>query len=381
MTFVAFKILLHDRAKYVALVLGISFATLLISQQSAIFHSLMHASTREILEANQADIWVMKSSVETLDQGYPIAELTVNRVRSVPGVEWAVPYYLSASQLRTEDGRMKMVQLVGIDDLSMVGAHQQMLVGDVEDLRQPDAIIMDIAGYANVFPGAPPSVGTVVEIGQRRAVIVGLCYIGTSWSGLPRVYTRRSLGVEMARETLNPVTYVLARSTSGQSPKEVANQIAQSTGMKARTRADFMDDTRIWILKYSGIAENFGITIMMGVIIGVAIVGQTFYMFSVENLKQFATLKAIGVSNWSILQMIMTQALFVSVIGFCLGIGTANLFFAMSSTQLSGGLRGMFMHPFIFLGSGVFIVLVTMLACVISVRKVLTVDPAIVFRG
>jgi putative ABC transport system permease protein len=185
----------------------------------------------------------------------------------------------------------------------------------------------------------------------------------------------------MARETLNPVTYVLARSTSGQSPKEVANQIAQSTGMKARTRADFMDDTRIWILKYSGIAENFGITIMMGVIIGVAIVGQTFYMFSVENLKQFATLKAIGVSNWSILQMIMTQALFVSVIGFCLGIGTANLFFAMSSTQLSGGLRGMFMHPFIFLGSGVFIVLVTMLACVISVRKVLTVDPAIVFRG
>jgi putative ABC transport system permease protein len=120
---------------------------------------------------------------------------------------------------------------------------------------------------------------------------------------------------------------------------------------------------------------------MMGVIIGVAIVGQTFYMFSVENLKQFATLKAIGVSNWSILQMIMTQALFVSVIGFCLGIGTANLFFAMSSTQLSGGLRGMFMHPFIFLGSGVFIVLVTMLACVISVRKVLTVDPAIVFRG
>jgi putative ABC transport system permease protein len=341
----------------------------------------MHASTRDILEANQADIWVMKSSVETLDQGYPIAELSVNRVRSIPGVQWAVPYYQSTAQLRTEDGRMKIVQLVGIDDLSMVGAPQEMLIGTLDDFHQPDAIVMDIAGYTNIFPGVEPQVGATVEIGQRRAVVVGICYIGASWSGMPRVYTRRSLGVSMARETLNPVTYVLARAAPEHSPEEVAKQITTATGLKARTRSEFMDDTQAWILKYSGIAENFGITILMGVVIGVAIVGQTFYMFSVENLKQFATLKAIGINNWVILRMIMTQALFVSTIGYCLGIGAANLFFAMTSTQLSGGLRGMFMHPFIFLGSGVFIVLVTLLACVVSVQKVLTVDPAVVFRG
>lgn len=378
---VAFKILLHDKAKYVALILGVSFATLLISQQSAIFHSLMHASTRDIIEANQADIWVMKPSVETLDHGYPIAELSVNRVRSVPGVQWAVPYYQSTAQLRTESGTMKLVQLVGIDDLSMVGAPQEMLIGKVDDLLGQDAIVMDIAGYANIFPGREPQVGVTVEIGQRRAVLVGICYLGASWSGLPRVYTRRSLAVAMARETLNPVTYVLARSTSNHSPEEVARQITAITGLKARTRNAFIDDTRTWILKYSGIAENFGITILMGVIIGVAIVGQTFYMFSVENLKQFATLKAIGVSNRVILRMILTQAVYVAALGYCLGIGAASLFFAMTSTQLTGGLRGMFMHPVIFIGSGLFIVIVTMLACVVSVRKVLTVDPAIVFRG
>ncbi|WP_145296692.1 ABC transporter permease [Planctopirus ephydatiae] len=256
-----------------------------------------------------------------------------------------------------------------------------MLIGDLKDLQRPDAIIMDIAGYINIFPETPPQTGATVEIGQRRAVIVGICYIGTSWNGLPRVYTRRSLGVAMARETLNPVTYVLAKAGQGQSPEEVSQRITSSIGLKARTRNAFMDETRTWILKYSGIAENFGITILMGVVIGIAIVGQTFYMFSVENLKQFATLKAIGIANWIILKMIMVQALFVSLIGYCLGIGVASLFFAISSTQISGGLRGMFMHPFIFMGSGVFIVLVTLLACIVSVRKVLTVDPAIVFRG
>jgi putative ABC transport system permease protein len=135
------------------------------------------------------------------------------------------------------------------------------------------------------------------------------------------------------------------------------------------------------VLNYSGVAENFGITILMGVVIGVAIVGQTFYMFSVENLRQFAALKAIGVSNGRILGMISSQALFVSVVGYCLGIGVASLFFAIFSPQLTGGLRGMFMDPVIFIGTGVFIVFVTLLSCVISVRRVLTVDPAVVFRS
>ncbi|MFN9853736.1 MAG: FtsX-like permease family protein, partial [Planctomycetota bacterium] len=105
------------------------------------------------------------------------------------------------------------------------------------------------------------------------------------------------------------------------------------------------------------------------------------YMFSLENLKQFATLKAIGIGNGTILGMLATQAIFVSLVGYCLGIGVANVFFAVSSPQLTGGLRGMFMPPYILIGSGIFIVIVTLFACLISVRKVLVVDPAIVFRG
>ena len=378
---VAFKILLHDQAKYLALILGIAFATLLISQQSAIFHSLLDAATCEIKEANQADIWVMKPSVETLDQPYPLTELSVNRVRSIPGVAWAVPYYQSTAQLRTSAGRVKLVQLIGVDDLSMIGAPQSMLIGELSCLNQPDAVVIDIAGFHSIFPDTLAEVGMVVEIGQERAVIGGLCHIGASWSGLPRVYTKRSRAVKMARETLHPVSYVLARSQSASSAEEVAARITATTRLKARTHREFAADTQNWILQYSGIAENFGITILMGVVIGVAIVGQTFYMFSLENLKQFATLKAIGLANADILKMITTQAVFVAIIGYCLGIGVANAFFAISSPQLTGGLRGMFMPPYILVGSGVFIVTITLLACLISVRKVLIVDPAIVFRG
>lgn len=378
---VAFKILLHDTAKYLALVMGIAFATLLISQQSAIFHSVMESSVRDIIDVTEADIWVMKPSVETVDQPDQMAELTVNRVQSTEGVEWAVAYYQAVAQLRTSSGQNKSVSLIGVDDSSLVGAPPVMLLGSLADLRRPDAVIMDAAGFATIFPNTAPRTGDIVEIGQRRAEIVGISHTGPSWTGLPRVHTRRSLAVEFARETLNPVTYVLARSVRGSSPEEVAGVITRNTGLQAHSRAGFKARSQEWVLNYSGVAENFGITILMGVVIGVAIVGQTFYMFSVENLRQFAALKAIGVSNGRILGMISSQALFVSVVGYCLGIGVASLFFAIFSPQLTGGLRGMFMDPVIFIGTGVFIVFVTLLSCVISVRRVLTVDPAVVFRS
>lgn len=378
---IAFRILLHDAAKYLALILGIAFATLLIGQQSAIFHSVVQSSAREILEASEADIWVMKPSVETLDQIDPMAELTVNRVRSVPGVEWAVPYYQAIAQLKTADGRSKSVTIIGVDETSLVAAPRTMLVGSLADLARPDAILIDAAGFSTIFPDTPLETGAVVEIGQRRAHVVGISHVGPSWTGLPRVHARRTLAVEMARETVNPVSYVLARAKQGESADVVAKAITQATGLQAHSSDGFRMQTQDWIIRYSGVAENFGITILMGVVIGIAIVGQTFYMFSVENLRQFAALKAIGVANRRILGMICVQALFVSVVGFCIGIGVASLFFAIFSPQLTGGLRGMFMHPAIFAGTGVFIVLITLVSCIISVRRVLTVDPAIVFRS
>jgi putative ABC transport system permease protein len=378
---VAFKILLADRAKYLALVLGIMFSTLLISQQAAIFHSVMISSTQAIRQAHSADIWVTKPSVEILDYSDPMPELYVNRVRSVPGVAWAVPYYQAMAMMRTPGGQVKPVFIVGVDNSSLVGASaDRMVMGKLSDLARPNAVIMDLPGYLRDFPGRAPQPGLVVEIGQRRAEVVGFCKVPPNWSGVTIVYTRRSNAVAMSRETINPVTAVLARAAEGSAAEDVAREITRATGLAAYSRQEFADRNISWMLANSGVAENFGVTIGMGVLIGVAIVGQTFYLFSVENLKQFAALKAIGVGNLRIMGMILVQAAFVALLGYCLGIGAASSFFAVVNPGI-GGMRGMFMSPVIFLGTGLFVLVVTLAACLFSVRRVLLVDPAIVFRG
>jgi putative ABC transport system permease protein len=378
---VALAMLTHDKAKYIALVAGIAFASLLISQQAAIFWSALRSSTYGVQSASAADIWVMKSNVEILDLADPMKEGVVNQVRSVPGVQWAVPYYQALGMVRTRQGSFRPVLVIGVDDATLIGAPAaRMVAGDVRALEQPNAVIFDVSGYQQNFPDLPVEIGQEVEIGHTRAVIAGFCKAPPAWGGQTVVYTTRSLAVQMSRETENTVSFVLAKAEEGADPDEVARRIEKETGLKARSSRGFSAEIIEWMLRFSGVAEFFGVTILMGVVIGVAIVGQTFYLFSVENVKQFATLKAIGVGNRSVLGMIFLQASLVAVIGFSLGVGVASLFFAYFGPG-TGGLRGMNMPVAVFIGTGVFIYLMVVASCFLSIRRVLTADPAIVFRN
>jgi putative ABC transport system permease protein len=378
---VALAMLTHDKAKYLALVAGIAFASLLISQQAAIFWSALRSSTYGVQSASAADIWVMKPNVEILDLADPMREAVVNQVRSVPGVQWAVPYYQALGMVRTRQGSFRPVLVIGVDDATLIGAPAaRMVAGDVRCLERPDAVIFDVSGYQQNFPDLPVELGVEIEIGQTRAVVGGFCKAPPAWGGQTVVYTTRSLAVRMSRETENTVSFVLAKSEPGRQPRQVAAEIERQTGLKARASVDFAAEIIGWMLRFSGVAEFFGVTILMGVVIGVAIVGQTFYLFSVENVKQFATLKAIGVDNRRVLGMIFLQASTVAVLGFALGVGAASLFFAWFGPG-TGGLRGMNMPVAIFVGTGAFIYLMVVASCFLSIRRVLTADPAIVFRN
>jgi len=378
---VALAMLTHDKAKYIALVAGIAFASLLISQQSAIFWSALRSSSYGVRSASAADIWVMKPNVEILDLADPMREGVVNQVRSVQGVHWAVPYYQALGMVRTRQGSFRPVLVIGVDDSTLIGAPSaRMVMGDVRALDQPNAVIFDVSGYQQNFPDLPVEIGQEVEIGQTRAVVAGFCKAPPAWGGQTVLYTKRSLAVQMSRETENTVSFVLAKAEDGADPDVVAARIERETGWKARSSARFSSEIIDWMLKFSGVAEFFGVTILMGVVIGIAIVGQTFYLFSVENVKQFATLKAIGVGNRSVLGMIFLQASVVAVLGFAIGVGVASLFFAYFGPG-TGGLRGMNMPFAVFVGTGVFIYIMVVASCFLSIRRVLTADPAIVFRN
>jgi len=378
MLWIAWKMLVGNRVKYLGIVFGVVFAALLIAQQASIFCGLMSLTINQIRDVEGPGIWVMDKGVQYVDDIKPLADTELFRVKGVPGVEWAVRFYKGIARARLEEGTYEQLILLGLDDATLVGAPRQLFMGSIADLRKPDAVIIDDAGYRRIWPDEPFRIGRTFEMNDRRAVVVGLAKAGRTFTSFPIVYTRYSQAVLFAPPERRVLSFVLADAAPGVTPEEVCRRIEERTGLQAVTRTQFLWKTIIYYMRKTGIPINFGITVLLGFFVGTAIAGQTFYLFTVENIRQYGALKAMGASNWTILTMVLAQGLQVGLVGYGLGVGLAAVF----GWWVRGASRLAFFMPWEVLAiTGAAVFVIVLVASLVSIRKVLVVEPAIVFRG
>jgi putative ABC transport system permease protein len=380
MNFVAWQMLTGDRAKYLGLIFAIAFSTFLMSHQTSIFCGLMDRTRSQITDVRDASIWVMDPKTQYLDEVKALPDQALYRVRGVEGVEWAVPLLKSTARAKVHtDGRFRAVILMGLDDASLVGAPQSMALGSFETLREPDSIILDRVGYKFFFPDASPELGRQLEINDRIVRIVGICNSAAPFVNLPVAYSRYSLALNLVGQERNLMSFVVAKAAAGVRDEEAAAHISRATGLKAVTADEFGWETIWYYIRNTGIPINFGITVAIALLVGTVVAGQTFYLFMLENLKQFGALKAIGVTNWRITGMILLQAFVVGAIGYCIGIAMTAAFFEATKGNLD--LRGFYLLPEIMGGVAVAVLVIIAAASIVSVRRVAVLEPAVVFRG
>jgi putative ABC transport system permease protein len=377
MNFVALKMLFGDRAKYMMLLAGLTFSTMLIVQQGSIFWGLMTWSQSGITNIN-APVWVTDPNINQVEEIKPLADTAVNVVRSVPGVEWAVPLYKGVQRARLRDGNYEQIALVGIDSSTLIGRPHTVIEGRIEELRSPDTVAIDQLGVDRL--GGPEKIhlGTTFEINDHRVKIIAIVQTQKSFQNFPFVYTTYERALGVTPQERRKLSYVLANPVQGVSPEELARRIHEQTGLGAYTDEQFGWKTVRWILKNTGIGVNFGTTVVLGFIVGMAIAGQTFYLFTVENLRQFGALKAIGASTGMLARMILLQSFTVGLIGYGVGVGLATLF----GITVGGGQRLPFKETWpLLVGVGVALLMICSLSSAISIRKLAKLEPAVVFRG
>jgi putative ABC transport system permease protein len=379
MVWIALKMLLGDRSKYIAIVFGITFSCFLIAEQSATFCGVMLRTTSQIRDTYGADIWVMNPDVRYVDEAKAISDNDVFRVRSVAGVAWAVNLYRGQAKAQLASGQYQTVILLGIDDASLVGAPVHMLLGKPGDLQIPDGILVDEAGFHQMWPGEPLHMGKVIEMNDRRAVVVGVYRGSQTFMTYPVIYTRFSHATLFVPPSRRLMPFVLARVQPDANPAEVAGRIQAQTGLKALTKAEFIDLTMNYYLQHTGIPINFGTTVILAFLVGCAIAGETFYLFTVENLKQFGTLKAMGMSDRRIVAMIFIQGLVVGSVGYGIGIGLATLYGLFAQRAMP--LLAFFLPWQVLAICAVAMFLIVLVASFLSIRRVLVLEPAVVFQG
>lgn len=383
---IALKMLVGDRGKYLGIIMGLTFASLLITQQSSIFTGLMTRTYGAITDLSQPDIWVMDQKVQFIDDIKPLQDTELFRVRGVEGVDWAVPLYKGLLKARLEDGNFQLCIVIGLDDTTLIGGPPQMIQGSLSDLRQQDAIIVNDVGantrlakrpHKKGGKPIPLKIGDTLEINDRRAVVVGICRVSRTFQSQPVIYTTYTRATTFAPRERKLLSFVLVKAREGVDQKAVCERIKQTTGLAAYTAQEFKDLTYDYYMKNTGIPINFGIAVALGFLIGTAIAGQTFYNFTLENLRYFGSLKAMGATNRILLRMILLQALMVGALGYGLGVGGASLFgYLFRETELSFRLT----RELLFVSAGAIMVIV-ILSALISIRTVMRLEPAIVFKA
>lgn len=411
MNFVALKMLMGDRAKYLGIIMGITFAALLITQQASIFVGLMSRTFGFLSDTSLPDIWVMDPKVQFIDDVKPLQDTVLYRVRGIEGVEWAMPLYKGLLKARLQTGQFQTCNVIGIDDATLTGGPAEMVQGNLADLRKSEGVIVDVVGAngrlarfpegpdGKPIPGAKPTplkVGDTLELNDRRAVVVGLCSVRRTFQSQPVVYTTYSRALQFAPRERKLLSFVMVKAKPGVDKQELCRRIENVTAsgsgrgvgdggqgdsgskrLVAMTGWEFSWKTVVYFMKYTGIPINFGIAVFLGFLVGTAIAGQTFYQFTLDNLRHFGALKAMGATNLRLLSMILLQSVLVGLVGYGLGVGAASLFGLLAgNTELAFRLL-----PETLLVTGAAITLICILASMASLWKVMRLEPAIVFKG
>lgn len=370
--------LVGDTAKYLGLIFAVAFSTFLLQNQTSIFANLLKRAGNQIRDVTDADIWIMAPKTTYFDETKPLRETDLLRVRSVEGVDYAIRLFKGLPIARTPSGQFAACNVIGLDEATLAGAPRNMIMGDWRDLWVPDSVVVDQAGYLLLFPGEPLRIHRTIELNDNQVTIVGISDALPSFTSFPIIHARYTEAIAFQGRQRQQLSFVIARGKPGTTPEALAEKIQQDTGLKALTTAQFQDASVSYILNNTGIPINFGITIFVSTIVGLVVTAQTFYLFTVENLKQFGALKAIGVTNLRLVGMVVAQASLVWFIGTGFGSALSAAFFNFSFYNIPT-------RHFIFfwqsaVGVAAFMLVVILFSSSFGLRKVIRLQPADVFR-
>lgn len=378
--------LIGNRGKFFAMLFGVALTALIMTQQSSIFIGLMSRTVGFIFDTPQPDLWVMDPKVQFVDDIKPLQDTKLFQVRGVEGVEWAVPLYKGQLRARLSNGTFQTCNVIGLDDASLVAGPPTMVKGTLADLRRADGVIVDEAaangklaklGPTPDSPKEPLKIGDTLELNDNRAIVVGIARATRTFQSQPIIYTTYSRATRFAPRERKLLSFVLVKVRPGADTHTVAQQIYAQTGLAAYTSAEFKGHTIRYFMKNTGIPINFGMAVGLGFLVGVAIVGQTFFSFVIDNMRYLGILKAMGASNKLLFHMILLQTTLVGVIGCSLGMGIASL-----TSIISKNSELAFYMPWqVPVVTALATALITLITATFSLRKVLTLEPGIVFRG
>lgn len=366
--------LFYDKVRFAVTLTGIVFSVVLASIQLGLFVGFTRA-TSDIISHSNADVWIKSAGVPNMENGEPFSERKLYQARSVPGVERAEKMIIQFGNWKRPDGAVEGCLLIGFNTRQEMGAPWNLVAGNLDDLERPDAVIIDELYKEKL---GVTGLGQSVEIRGHRARVVGFTRGIRSFTTSPPVFTSFKNAQNYFGVREDDTVYILIRAARGVAPATLARDIAaRVSDVDALTTEEWSRRQQFYWMFGTGAGVTVLIAAALGVLVGVVVVAQTIYSATVDHLREYGTLKAMGATNLYIYKVIIKQAVISAIIGYAIGM-TIALVVAYVSQQ--GTTAVILPWPLV---AGLFALTVTMCtaASLVSINKVTRLDPAMVFKG
>jgi putative ABC transport system permease protein len=370
----ALRNLFHDRIRLAVTLTGVVFAVVLIAIQIGLFIGF-RTTISNVIDRSNADVWIGSRHITHIETGTRIPRRILYEALATPGVDMAVRRIVQFSRWKRPDGADETVEIVGVDGDTTVGGPWNVVAGRVEDLRGPDAVMIDLLyrkklGVANV--------GDVCEIEGHRARVVGFTQGIRTFTTAPLVFTSFKSAQAYTHMTGDETTFVLVKTAAGSAPSLICRRLAaRLKDVDVFTTAEFSSLTRTYWMFGTGAGITVLVAATLGLLVGIAIVAQTIYSATIDHVREYGTLKAIGAENHYVCAVILKQAATSAVLGYAVGISVAA-----SAARFSQHTGAAILLPGPAI-AGMFILtlLMCLAASMVSIKRVLKIEPAMVFKA
>ncbi len=371
----ALKLLMNDKGKFSALLMGITFAVFLMIMMMSMFSGILLRAASSV-ENVGAKIWVLDPAVNNVSSSIPMPNYVLDFAKSIHGVKHAEPIYFGGAMLKLADGTYQGVNVIGLDDATLYG-RPLLLEGSIEDIYAENGfIVIKDAEYDKL---KNPQMGSEFELNDHRGRIVGIAHVPQSGLfGVPTLYTTYKRAITYIPSSRFTMSYVLVEPKSADDVPYIQSQI-KALGYQALTRAQFTEKISNFYKYKTGLGMNVLIMTVISFIVGLSVSGQTFYSFVLENLDKFGALKAIGAKGRELVMMIMIQATFACLIGYGLGVGLATSAMILAKLRMPD-YAAQVTYTNLSLAF-MLVVIIATFSSYISIRKVLQIQPFDIFRG
>ena len=372
---IAYKLLVNDKGKFLALLTGITFSVFLMIQMTSMFAGMMKKASATVMNTG-SKVWVMDHAVTNVSSVIPMPDYVLHAVRRIDGVKFAVPLYSGGGLVRLRSGNYQPVTVLGLDDTSLFG-RPMLLEGKIEDIYAENGfVVVKDDEYEKL---ENPTIGTQFEINDNRGVIVGIAKVPASGLfGIPTLYTTFNRAIQYIPSMRFTISYILLEPKSAAAIPYIRSEV-RKLGYDVLTEDGFIDRITTWYMWHTGMGTNLVLMTAISFIVGLSISGQAFYSFTLENLEKFGALKAIGAKGHELVAMLLFQAFITALAGYGLGIGLCAGLIALARLKVPD-YASIITYSNLFTALGM-VTLIAAFSSYIAVRKVLKIEPFDIFRS